>query len=580
MSKKETFNSLYRIIKIGSRSFLISLIGVIICAIANYGLNYTLGLFSQVGLQQVSNKVFDYKEILNILMLALILLPITLIGQTLNIIGGLNSEKRLKSKLVNHSLREKTSDISNSHSGKFMTLFNSDAAVVENLYFQGLNYMFINPLLSGSLSLITIFIVDYRFGLVTIIFGALIIVASLIYTNKTQKAYIDARNKDEDAIMFASEIISNEMMIRQYSIEDEVLQSYMETNDKYKDAKIKADNIKHFITLNQGAINMLSMASFLILGFYLTVNTDFNFSTVMLLLPLRSQTSWMFLSFGSTYSFLLEVSISAKRILDFIDGDSEDCREEYPDINIKETAKIVDIKELDFKYGDKLVLNNFNLSVNNKESLGIVGASGSGKSTFFKLLMGLVDDYSGLINIYDQDISKVNLNSMRSLIVSVEQDAPLFNKSIFENIAFGSNRKNVSLEDVIAVCKQVDMHDYIMTLEGGYDTLVGESASSISGGQRQRLAIARALMSDASIILMDEPTSALDGESEDIINNVISEISKHKTVIVISHRLSTVRNLDNIAVLEAGEIVEYGSHTDLKLNDSNYASLLANQGGN
>lgn len=513
-------------------------------------------------------------------MLALILLPITLIGQTLNLIGGLNSEKRLKSKLVNHSLREKTSDISNSHSGKFMTLFNSDAAVVENLYFQGLNYMFINPLLSGSLSLITIFIVDYRFGLVTIIFGALIIVASLIYTNKTQKAYIDARNKDEDAIMFASEIISNEMMIRQYSIEDEVLQSYMETNDKYKDAKIKADNIKHFITLNQGAINMLSMASFLILGFYLTVNTDFNFSTVMLLLPLRSQTSWMFLSFGSTYSFLLEVSISAKRILDFIDGDSEDCREEYPDINIKETAKIVDIKELDFKYGDKLVLNNFNLSVNNKESLGIVGASGSGKSTFFKLLMGLVDDYSGLINIYDQDISKVNLNSMRSLIVSVEQDAPLFNKSIFENIAFGSNRKNVSLEDVIAVCKQVDMHDYIMTLKGGYDTLVGESASSISGGQRQRLAIARALMSDASIILMDEPTSALDGESEDIINNVISEISKHKTVIVISHRLSTVRNLDNIAVLEAGEIVEYGSHTDLKLNDSNYASLLANQGGN
>ena len=579
MSKKETLNTLYRIVKIGSKSFLISLFGVILCALANYGLNYTLGLLSQVGLEQVSNKTFDFKEIINILLLALTLLPITYIGQSLNLIGGLDSEKRVKTKLIDHALREKSSDISSKHSAKFMTLFNSDASVVENLYFQGLNYMFINPLLSGTLSLITIFIIDYRFGILALFLGILIILTSLIYTNRTQEAYIDARDKDEESIMFASEIISNEMMIRQYAIEDEILSTYKLSNDKYKDAKIKADNIKHFISLNQGLINMLSMASFLMLGFYLSINTDFNFTTVMLLLPLRAQTSWMFLSFGSSYSFLLEVSISAKRILDFLDSESEDARESYPAIEI-DNKQTIDIANLHFAYKDKTVLKDLNLSVKSKSSLGIVGSSGSGKSTIFKLLMGLMDDYDGIIRLYDRDILEANLDSLRSHIVSVEQEAPLFNKTIFENIAFGSKRDDVSLAEVINVCKKVNMHDFIMSLELGYDTIVGESASSISGGQRQRLAIARALMSDASIILMDEPTSALDRESEEIINDVIKGISNDKTVIVISHRISSVKDLDNIAVLADGSIKEYGSHSELKQNDSLYASLLSNQGGN
>ena len=579
MSKKETLNTLYRIVKIGSKSFLISLFGVILCALANYGLNYTLGLLSQVGLEQVSNKTFDFKEIINILLLALALLPITYIGQSLNLIGGLNSEKRVKTKLIDHALREKSSDISSKHSAKFMTLFNSDASVVENLYFQGLNYMFINPLLSGTLSLITIFIIDYRFGILALFLGILIILTSLIYTNRTQEAYIDARDKDEESIMFASEIISNEMMIRQYAIEDEILSTYKLSNDKYKEAKIKADNIKHFISLNQGLINMLSMASFLMLGFYLSINTDFNFTTVMLLLPLRAQTSWMFLSFGSSYSFLLEVSISAKRILDFLDSESEDARESYPAIEI-DNKQTIDIANLHFAYKDKTVLKDLNLSVKSKSSLGIVGSSGSGKSTIFKLLMGLMDDYDGIIRLYDRDILEANLDSLRSHIVSVEQEAPLFNKTIFENIAFGSKRDDVSLAEVINVCKKVNMHDFIMSLELGYDTIVGESASSISGGQRQRLAIARALMSDASIILMDEPTSALDRESEEIINDVIKGISNDKTVIVISHRISSVKDLDNIAVLADGSIKEYGSHSELKQNDSLYASLLSNQGGN
>ena len=299
----------------------------------------------------------------------------------------------------------------------------------------------------------------------------------------------------------------------------------------------------------------------------------------MLLLPLRAQTSWMFLSFGSSYSFLLEVSISAKRILDFLDSESEDARESYPAIEI-DNKQTIDIANLHFAYKDKTVLKDLNLSVKSKSSLGIVGSSGSGKSTIFKLLMGLMDDYDGIIRLYDRDILEANLDSLRSHIVSVEQEAPLFNKTIFENIAFGSKRDDVSLAEVINVCKKVNMHDFIMSLELGYDTIVGESASSISGGQRQRLAIARALMSDASIILMDEPTSALDRESEEIINDVIKGISNDKTVIVISHRISSVKDLDNIAVLADGSIKEYGSHSELKQNDSLYASLLSNQGGN
>lgn len=578
MKKSNTLKTIYQIAKIGSSSFVVSLIGVILCSLANYGLSLVIGLFSQAGLDQVSSKIFEPKQLIIIFILALILLPINLLGQTMNLTGGLNSEKRLKEKIVMHSLYEKTADISSEHSAKIMTLLTSDSSVVDNFYFQGLNHMFLNPLLSGMAALITTFVVDYRFGIVSIVFGLLTILVSFYFTDKTQKAYNDAREKDQASITAVSEIISNEMMIRQYAIEDKLISEYTSKNIEYKAAVIKAKRISNFITMNHSAFNMLSLLTFLILGFYLTMYKDFQFSSLMLLLPLRSSIAWMFLSFGSSYSFLLEVSISANRILDFLNSDVEDQKEQFPQIEVKSCPNILTFESIDFAYGDKKILSNFNLSVQENTSVAFVGKSGSGKSTLFKLLLGLLDNYTGVIKMYDQDIKKVSLESLRSLVVSVEQEAPLFNKSIYENIALGSSDyNNVTKDMVVKAAKSAGIHDFVNGLPDKYNTKVGEAASNISGGQKQRIAIARALMSSAPIIIMDEPTSSLDNESEILITNAIKNISKEKTVIITAHRLSTVKDLDCIVVLDEGKIKEKGSHTELMQLNGLYKEFLLNQ---
>lgn len=582
MNKQDNIKTIKNIIsisKIGSYYFLISLFGVVLCSLGNYGLSLVLGLISQEGLNQVTSATFDLNTLLNFVLLALLLVPVFIIGQSLNLVGGLNAEKRLKHTMINHSLHEQTTNISKDHSGSFMTLYTSDAGVVENYYFQGLNYMFLNPLISGLAALITTLLIDFRFAILSIIFGLLSIIVSAHYTKKSQSAYTKARNKDQIATTKASDIISNDLMIRQYAIEDKVLLEYKQKNNDYRKAIINAENIKHLVSFNQSLINSISMLSFLLLAYYLATYSDFNFSSVMLLLPLRGSISNMFLSLGTSWNFLLEVSISADRILAYLNTPLEDQRTNLPSLKYNNNnSEVITFDQVNFTYDDYQVLHNLNLTINSGTSTALVGTSGSGKSTIFKLLSGLYDKYSGIITVGGQDISKHNLHSLRSMIVTVEQEASLFNKSIYDNVKLGANDESkVTLDDVISACKKAAIHDFIMSLEHGYDTIVGEDGSNLSGGQRQRIAISRALMSNAPIVIMDEPTAALDSESELLIQQAIYNIAKERTILVNAHRLSTIKNMDNIVVLDKGVIKEQGNHNQLVELNGLYNGFLLNQ---
>ena len=230
-----------------------------------------------------------------------------------------------------------------------------------------------------------------------------------------------------------------------------------------------------------------------------------------------------------------------------------------------------------FKYRDRNVLKGLSLSIKPGERVGIVGMSGSGKTTLVNLLMRFYEPQHGQILIDGQDISNVTQDSLRESIAFIPQDPTMFNRTIGENIAYG--KYGASIKEIRVASKKASADKFIMDTEKGYNSLVGDRGIRLSGGQRQRIAIARAFLKNAPILVLDEATSALDSETERTIQKSFEKLSKGRTTIAIAHRLSTLRNMDRIIVLDKGVIVEEGSHTSLLRKKGKYYKLWQMQSG-
>lgn len=227
--------------------------------------------------------------------------------------------------------------------------------------------------------------------------------------------------------------------------------------------------------------------------------------------------------------------------------------------------------------GSSPLFSDFTLKIKSGEKIGLVGHSGSGKSTLVKLLSRYYDVQQGKITISGEDISKVTQDSLRQNIALIPQDPSLFNRSIKENIRYGNLK--ASDEEVVAAAKKAFCHDFIEKLPKGYDSKVGERGVMLSGGERQRIAIARAILKNAPILILDEATSALDSESERYIQDSLKDLMKGKTVIAIAHRLSTLKEMDEIVVMDKGKILEKGSHKKLLEKQGAYYNFYNMQAG-
>ncbi|MDX9695887.1 MAG: ABC transporter ATP-binding protein [Bacteroidales bacterium] len=247
-------------------------------------------------------------------------------------------------------------------------------------------------------------------------------------------------------------------------------------------------------------------------------------------------------------------------------------------INIKEDAKrvnsfknAIEYKDVNFKYIDDYVLKNVNLKIEKGKTIALVGQSGSGKSTMVDLLPRFYDLVEGGIYIDGENIKDLNMIDLRNLMGIVHQESILFNDTIFNNIAFG--KESATEEEIIAAAKVANAHEFILQTENGYQTNIGDRGSKLSGGQRQRISIARAVLKNPPILILDEATSSLDTESEKLVQDAIFNLMKNRTSIVIAHRLSTVRDADEICVINEGEIVERGKHDTLLAQNGIYKKL-------
>lgn len=284
---------------------------------------------------------------------------------------------------------------------------------------------------------------------------------------------------------------------------------------------------------------------------------------------------WSIHSVFKSFNRIFGDSYEMTEILDMPD-DVVDAANAQP---LKLSAGTVDFAHITFKHADAKapIFQDFSLNIQPGERVGLVGVSGSGKTTITKLLLRFADVQDGGIFIDGQNISQVTQQSLRKNIAYVPQETALFHRSIADNIAYA--KPDATQAEIVRAAKLANAHEFIKDLPSGYDTLVGERGIKLSGGQRQRIAIARAILKDAPILVLDEATSALDSESEALIQSALKQLMDGRTSIVIAHRLSTVANLDRIVVLSDGKIVEQGTHRQLLKGDGPYAKLWSRQSG-
>ena len=278
---------------------------------------------------------------------------------------------------------------------------------------------------------------------------------------------------------------------------------------------------------------------------------------------------------ANSIGFLNKTKASQDRINEILNSDEKIFEVENP-VKLNELEVGLKFNHVSFKYKDDFVLKDIDFTIPKGKTFALVGESGSGKSTISDLLPRFYDVTEGSIFYDSIDIKNASIQDLRNHIGIVSQESILFNDTARNNILFGT--ENASEEEVIAAAKIANAHDFIMSLENGYDTNIGERGNKLSGGQKQRMSIARAVLKNPAIMILDEATSALDTESEKLVQDALEKLMKDRTSLVIAHRLSTIRNADQIIVLSKGEIKEMGTHIELIEKKGLYYNLCSLQG--
>ena len=373
-----------------------------------------------------------------------------------------------------------------------------------------------------------------------------------------------------------NETFSGNRIVTSYNLYDyqnerfkETLRSVFKLGMKMVQRTGMMSPMMHFI-VSLGIAAVIWLGSYLIVTHQITPGNFVSFITALIMLynPIKS--------IGNNFNSVQMALMAMERVFGLL--------EEVPVITNKPNAKMlkkinksIDYKDVCFEYvSGKPILKNINLSIKCGETIAFVGNSGGGKTTLVNLLPRFYDIKSGSISIDGQDIRDLELNSLRDKIAIVFQDNFLFSGTIRENVLLG--RTDVSEKQLNEAIKCACLEEFINSLEKGLDTEIGERGVLLSGGQKQRIAIARAFIKDAPIVILDEATSALDNKSEAVVQQAIDNLMKDRTVFIIAHRLSTVRNADKIVVVNYGEIVEIGTHEELLAKDNSiYGSLYKTQ---
>jgi ATP-binding cassette, subfamily B, heavy metal transporter len=442
------------------------------------------------------------------------------------------------------------------------------------LYFLLFN---IAPTAVELLAVCIIFYIKFGPGLVAVTIGvvALYITFTRLVTIWRTQLRRDMVDLDTTAYSHAVDSLLNFETVKYFNAEAREAQRFSRSVSSWAQAAVKSENSLALLNVGQALLTNAMMAGAMGYTVWGWSEGMFTVGDVVLVNALLMQLFRPLDFLGTVYRTIQQGLIDMEAMFDLIDTPAEIVdAENAPALTVPHGA--VQFENVDFGYdADRQILHGLNLDVPAGTKLAIVGPSGAGKSTIARLLFRFYDVTSGRIMIDRQDIAKVRQDSLRAAIGIVPQDTVLFNDTIGYNIAYG--RDGASQADIEAAAKGAAIHDFIMSLEHGYQTRVGERGLKLSGGEKQRVAVARALLKDPPILILDEATSALDSRTEAEIQATLERAEQGRTTIIIAHRLSTIVDADEIVVLEQGQIAERGSHAALIAKQGLYAEMWARQ---
>jgi len=487
---------------------------------------------------------------------------------------GIKIIKNIQTLMAQKFLLSDISHITKKHSGKYLSNFTNDTTILFTVL-TGVVVTLFKETFTLIALLTLMFYHDWQLSLLAMIMIPVAAISSKNIGKKMGKKVHVSLEASDKFMKFLSEIIKGSWLIKIYQKEeDELKKISMIIDERFKairkveQTRLGAGPIMEIISAIAIAI-VVFFAGYRSMQGAITLGEFVSFLAALMLAyqPVRALAG---INVG-----IQEGITAAKRIYEIIDQKNEIYNDENaPSLKLKNAT--LEFKNISFTYPDGThALKNLSAKIEGGKKVGLVGISGSGKTTFLNLIPRFFNLKHGTILIDDQNINNINLNSLRKEISIVSQDVILFDDTIRSNILYGN--ASASDDEIINACKFAAAQEFIEKLPNKYETIIGENGIKLSGGQKQRLSIARAILKDSPIILLDEATSSLDSESEAVIQKAIENLTKNKTTIIIAHRLSTIMNCDKILVFDSGQIVAEGSHEFLVNNSLIYKNLYEKQ---
>ena len=484
---------------------------------------------------------------------------------------------------IEHNLRTETFEnvlsldmkyFENKSSGRLMAILNDDVNQLERFLDTGANKLLQTAttviVIGGTFLYISPLIATFAFiPIPIIIFG------SFKFTSTIASRYESIRESIETLNSNLSNSISGILNVKSFTRETKELDRIESSSNEVRSANYHAIKLSAaFIPIIRVAI-LFGFTATLLIGGFLALDGEIKVATYSVLLFITQRLLWPLTELGDTFDLYQRAMASFNRIFS-LKNETSDIGN--GNIEFKKLEKNIELRDVSFSYVDNFnVLNNVNLTINAGQTTAIVGSTGSGKSTLIKLLLRLYEINNGSISYDSNSLKEIELSSLREKIGLVSQDVFLFEGSVIENIAYGDLKASES--EVWNAVQKSEADEFINNLPEKENTIVGERGQKLSGGQRQRISIARAILKNPEILILDEATSSVDNETEAAIQRSLDILKKDRTVIVIAHRLSTVRNADIIYVLENGSVVESGNHDSLLDIEGVYSKLWSVQTG-
>ena len=462
--------------------------------------------------------------------------------------------------------------IDNTPAGQILERMNEDVSTMGNSI-----HNIVDTLMVGFLQLITLSVVmlleDWRLALIVLIFMPLSIWLSARISSLSEKHFDEMFEESGKLYSVVEESYANYQTSKAYNFEEDTIRAHREVNKRQQKAETTANFLGAMVRPCITFTNALAYIIINVVGGILIVNYGVSVGVVVTIVLFAKQFSAPLEQIAEGLSSLQRTKAAGKRVFEVLDEPEEQPLTGH----LPETVRgDVCFEQVDFSYNkDAPLIRDLNIDVKQGQKVAIVGPTGAGKTTIVNLLMRFYDIDSGKITVDGQDVAEVSRDELRSLFGMVLQDTWLFSGSIADNVAYG--RPDASREEIIKACDEAYCDHFIRTLPQGYDTQVSEDTVSISGGQKQLLTIARALLADRRLLILDEATSNVDTRTEILIQKAMDKLMRGKTCFVIAHRLSTIVDADLILVLRDGQIVETGKHQALLDKKGFYYQLYTSQ---